>query len=210
MGDTCSGSWSSGWRLEVAGRLLRPRAARRACLLAAWWSLPTLEHLREPPLKPSLVARRRTSSTNIFHRMAEGEMLLHHPYESFDPVVAFVRAGRGRSRRAGHQADAVPHERRQPRRVQALARRGRRRASRSRCIVELMARFDEQSNIQVGASASRQSGAHVIYGIRGYKTHAKICLVVRRGPQGIERYVHMGTGQLQREDRRASTRTSAS
>ena len=60
-------------------------------------------------------------------------------------------------------------------------------------LVELMARFDEQSNIR-WARSLEESGAHVIYGIRGYKTHAKICLVVRRGPQGIERYVHLGTG----------------
>jgi polyphosphate kinase len=60
-------------------------------------------------------------------------------------------------------------------------------------LVELMARFDEQSNIR-WARSLEESGAHVIYGIRGYKTHSKICLVVRRGPHGIERYVHLGTG----------------
>ena len=60
-------------------------------------------------------------------------------------------------------------------------------------LVELMARFDEQSNIR-WARRLEESGAHVIYGIRGYKTHAKICLVVRRGRRGIERFVHLGTG----------------
>jgi polyphosphate kinase len=60
-------------------------------------------------------------------------------------------------------------------------------------LVELMARFDEQSNIR-WARSLEAAGAHVIYGIRGYKTHAKICLVVRRGRQGIRRYVHLGTG----------------
>jgi polyphosphate kinase len=60
-------------------------------------------------------------------------------------------------------------------------------------LVELMARFDEQTNIR-WARSLEEAGAHVIYGIRGYKTHAKICLVVRRGRQGIERYVHLGTG----------------
>jgi polyphosphate kinase len=60
-------------------------------------------------------------------------------------------------------------------------------------LVELLARFDEQSNIR-WARSLEEAGAHVIYGIRGYKTHAKICLVVRRGRRGIERYVHLGTG----------------
>ena len=72
-----------------------------------------------------------------------------------------------------------------------------------------MARFDEQSNIR-WARSLEESGAHVIYGIRGYKTHAKICLVVRRGPHGIERYVHLGTGQLQRQDRAHLHRLSGS
>jgi polyphosphate kinase len=71
-------------------------------------------------------------------------------------------------------------------------------------IVELMARFDEQSNIK-WARSLEQSGAHVIYGIRGYKVHAKICLVVRRGPQGIERYVHMGTGNYNEKTARIYT-----
>jgi polyphosphate kinase len=60
-------------------------------------------------------------------------------------------------------------------------------------LVELMARFDEQSNIR-WARSLEEAGAHVIYGIRGYKTHAKICLIVRRGRSGIRRYVHLGTG----------------
>jgi polyphosphate kinase len=60
-------------------------------------------------------------------------------------------------------------------------------------LVELMARFDEQSNIR-WAKSLEESGAHVIYGVRGYKTHSKICMVVRRTRQGIRRYVHLGTG----------------
>jgi len=71
-------------------------------------------------------------------------------------------------------------------------------------IVELMARFDEQSNIK-WARSLEESGAHVIYGIRGYKVHAKMCLVVRRGPQGIERYVHMGTGNYNERTARLYT-----
>jgi polyphosphate kinase len=70
--------------------------------------------------------------------------------------------------------------------------------------VELMARFDEQSNIR-WARSLEESGAHVIYGIRGFKTHAKICLVVRRGRQGIRRYVHLGTGNYNERTARLYT-----
>ena len=92
--------------------------------------------------------------------------------------------------------------------VRALARAAE-RGKQVTVLVELMARFDEQSNIR-WARSLEEAGAHVIYGIRGYKTHAKVCLVVRRGRQGIERYVHLGTGQLQRDAPRACTPTSAS
>jgi len=71
-------------------------------------------------------------------------------------------------------------------------------------LVELMARFDEQSNIR-WARRLEEAGAHVIYGIRGYKTHAKICLVVRRGRHGIERYVHLGTGNYNERTARLYT-----
>ena len=76
--------------------------------------------------------------------------------------------------------------------MQALARAAE-KGKQVTVLVELMARFDEQSNIR-WARSLEESGAHVVYGIRGYKTHSKICLVVRRGPHGIERYVHLGTG----------------
>ena len=69
-------------------------------------------------------------------------------------------------------------------------------------VVELMARFDEERNIR-WARALEEAGAHVIYGIRGLKVHAKCCLVVRRTPQGIRRYVHLGHGQLQPSHRAA-------
>ena len=71
-------------------------------------------------------------------------------------------------------------------------------------LVELQARFDEQSNIR-WARRLEEAGCHVIYGIRGYKTHAKICLVVRRGPAGIRRYVHLGTGNYNEKTARLYT-----
>ena len=74
-------------------------------------------------------------------------------------------------------------------------------------LVELTARFDEERNIK-WARALEEAGAHVIYGVRGYKTHAKICLIVRRTPRGLRRYVHLGTGNYN-DAPRGSIPTSA-
>jgi polyphosphate kinase len=186
MGDTLLGILVQRLEIEVADVYY----VRGPLDVRALWplvELPMLEQLREPALKPQLPVE----PTNILARVAEGEILLHHPYESFDPVIAFVS-------QAAADPDVLAIKQTLYRTsgdspiVQALSRAAE-AGKQVTVIVELMARFDEQSNIK-WARSLEQSGAHVIYGIRGYKTHAKICLVVRRGPQGIERYVHMGTG----------------
>ena len=200
MGDTLLGILVQRLEIEVPDVYY----VRGPLDVRALWplvELPALEQLREPPFKP-LVPLEPRELTNIFGRVAEGEVLLHHPYESFDPVIAFVS-------QAAADPDVLAIKQTLYRTsgdspvVQALSRAAE-AGKQVTVIVELMARFDEQSNIK-WARSLEQSGAHVIYGIRGYKVHAKICLVVRRGPQGIERYVHMGTGNYNEKTARIYT-----
>jgi polyphosphate kinase len=151
--------------------------------------LPALEDLRDPPLRP--LAVEAATAEEIFSVLDERDLLLHHPYDSFEPVVAFVS-------RAAEDPDVLAIKQTLYRTsgespvVRALARAAE-HGKQVTVVVELTARFDEQSNIR-WARRLEESGAHVIYGVRGYKTHAKICLVVRRGQRGIRRYVHLGTG----------------
>ncbi len=158
--------------------------------LQALVDIPSLEHLREPPLKPLPVLDEH-ERRNIMSVVAEREVLLYHPYDSYEPVLAFLSS-------AASDPDVLAIKQTLYRTsgdspvVQTLARAAE-NGKQVTVVVELMARFDEQSNIR-WAKSLEESGAHVIYGIQGYKTHAKVCLVVRRGRQGIERYVHMGTG----------------
>jgi polyphosphate kinase len=152
--------------------------------------LPSLEDLRDPPLKPVAVLEERELE-QVFDGLDQRDVLLHHPYESFDPVIAFVA-------RAALDPDVLAIKQTLYRTsgdspvVQALSRAAE-SGKQVTVLVELMARFDEQSNIR-WARSLEEAGAHVIYGVRGFKTHSKICLVVRRSRQGIRRYVHLGTG----------------
>jgi polyphosphate kinase len=151
--------------------------------------LPALEDLRDSPLKPQTTAT--VAGEALFALLDERDVVLHHPYDSFDPVVAFVSS-------AADDPDVLAIKQTLYRTsgdspvVQALERAAE-NGKQVTVLVELLARFDEQSNIR-WARALEESGCHVIYGIRGYKTHSKICLVVRRGRRGIQRYVHLGTG----------------
>src|SRR3989442_9099714 len=127
----------------------------------------------------------------MFALLDERDLLLHHPYESFDPVASFVSS-------AADDPDVLAIKQTLYRTsgdspiVKALAGAAE-NGKQVTVVVELMARFDEQSNIR-WAKRLEESGAHVIYGIQGYKPHARVCLVARRGRQGIERYVHLGPG----------------
>ncbi len=130
-------------------------------------------------------------SESIFTTMKSRDVLLHHPYEAFEPVLRLLTE-------AAEDRDVVAIKQtlyrtsRNSPVVKALMRAAE-NGKNVTVIVELKARFDEARNIE-WAKQLEYSGVQVIYGVRGLKTHAKACIVVRREPQGFQRYVHFGTG----------------
>jgi len=144
-------------------------------------------------------------SENIFDEISKNDILLHHPFESFEPVVRLVE-------QAADDPDVLAIKQTLYRTsgdskiVSALVRAAEKGKSVS-VIIELKARFDEARNI-VGAKELQQAGAHVIYGVKSLKTHAKSLIIIRREPQGIQRYMHFGTGNYNEATARLYTDVS--
>jgi polyphosphate kinase len=172
--------------------------------LHALWGivdLPGFESLRDPGMKPVPVLGERAAG-RIFDALDKGDILVHHPYDGFEPVLALVEqaaddpdvlAIKQTLYRAGADSPVV-----------AALMRAADRGKQVTAVVELMARFDEEHNLR-WARALEEAGAHVIYGIRGLKVHAKCCLVVRRTALGLRRYVHVGTGNYNHRTARLYT-----
>ena len=148
-------------------------------------------HLRYESHTPVLPKALKNKSDSIFGVMQKQDILLHHPYESFAPVISLLReaardpqvlAIKQTLYRSGADSEIV----------QVLAEAAR-NGKEVTAVIELRARFDEESNIAV-ANVLQEAGAVVVYGIVGYKTHAKMILVVRRENNKLVCYVHLGTG----------------
>ena len=139
-----------------------------------------------PDLPPRLI-----KTTNIFDTLHNGDILLHHPFQSFAPVIDFLKQAaidpdvlsiKQTLYRTGDDSAVVKA-------LKDAARNGKEVT----VVIELRARFDEEANIEL-ASDLQEAGAHVVYGVVGYKTHAKMIMVVRREGRSLRRYVHLGTG----------------
>ncbi|MBX3221936.1 MAG: polyphosphate kinase 1 [Labilithrix sp.] len=158
--------------------------------LMGWVPREERRDLRDDPYSPLVVPPLRDAE-DIFAVIREGDVLLHHPYESFDTIVDLVT-------RAAEDPDVLAIKQTLYRAggdspiVKALARAAE-TGKQVTAIVELKARFDEESNIQ-WARTLEQSGVHVVYGLLGLKTHAKCLLIIRRERGGLRRYVHLATG----------------
>jgi polyphosphate kinase len=159
-------------------------------VLTALWKLEGFRDLREPPFEPQLPAV-LANRKNIFAAIRDQDILVHHPYESFGSVVQFIEQASDDPQVLAikmtlyRTADANPI-------ITALARAAE-NGKQVTALVELQARLDEENNIDK-ARMLQKAGVHVVYGIVGLKTHCKAALVVRREHDGIQRYVHLGTG----------------
>ncbi len=157
--------------------------------------------IRYPVFTPS-VPDNLGPQTSLFETITNSDLLLHHPFQSFAPVVDFLRQAASDPNvlvikqtlyRTGSESVMVQH-------LAAAARSGKEVT----VIIELMARFDEENNLST-AQTLQTAGAHVVYGMVGKKTHAKMLMVVRREGRKLRRYVHLGTGNYHQANTRIYT-----
>ena len=169
--------------------------------LAAIPDLVDRPDLKFPPLVPVAPARFRDGG-DVFEAIRRGDVLLHHPFESFSPVLEFLKQAandpqvlsiRQTLYRTGSESAVVQA-------LVAAASKGKDVL----VVIELRARFDEEANIEL-ANDLQEAGAHVVYGVVGHKTHAKMSMVIRREGRSLKRYVHLSTGNYHEQTARLYT-----
>jgi len=169
--------------------------------LMALYDLVDRTELKYPSFTPSIPERLK-SGADIFTTLRAGDVLLEHPFQGFGPVMDFIKqaaadplvlAIKQTLYRAGSDSAIVG----------ALADAAQ-AGKDVTVIIELRARFDEEANIEL-ANKLQEAGAHVMYGVFGYKTHAKLVMVVRRDDKGLRRYCHLGTGNYHAKTARLYT-----
>jgi polyphosphate kinase len=170
-------------------------------VLAGLGDVPGFEDLRDPPLVPAAILS-GAAHPDLFSMIDERDVLLHHPYDAYDPVIALLEQAAADPDVLAIKQTLYRASAGSP--MIASLQRAAEASKQVTVLVELTARFDEERNIR-WARALEAAGAHVIYGVRGYKTHAKICLIVRRTASGLRRYVHVGTGNYNERTARLYT-----
>jgi polyphosphate kinase len=146
--------------------------------------------LKYPPFQPG-IPKTLVKRADIFSNIRKQDILLHHPYQSFSPVITLLQEAADDPHvvaikmtvyRTGSNSVLMEH-------LLRAAQKGKEVT----VVVELMARFDEEANLSI-ASRLEEVGVHVVYGVVGFKTHAKMLMILRREDQGYRRYIHLGTG----------------
>ncbi|MGI6687340.1 MAG: polyphosphate kinase 1 [Christensenellales bacterium] len=153
-------------------------------------SLPGFDHLRYTPFTPR-VRPRLLARESIFRTIRGGDLFFHHPYDSFDPVIRLVAEAASDPNVLAIKQTLYRVSSNSPM-IEALARAAQ-NGKQVTVLIEVRARFDEEHNI-AWSKALEKAGCHVLYGVPRWKTHSKVTLIIRREPDGLRYYVHVGTG----------------
>ena len=165
-------------------------------------SLPGYPHLSDEPMPP-LDSPFCPASKSMFENIREhGSFLIHHPYESFDPVLRLLEEAAEDPRVLAIKQTLYRVSRNSP--VVAALVKAARNGKQVSVLFEIKARFDEENNIRASRELA-DAGAHVVYGIAGLKVHCKALLIVRRESAGIRRYLHLSTGNYNQNTARQYT-----
>ncbi|MGN0131152.1 MAG: RNA degradosome polyphosphate kinase [Lachnospiraceae bacterium] len=159
-------------------------------VLMKLYGVDGFDHLKEEPYVPQPVPE-LPADCDIFEEIRKRDILLHHPYQTFTPVVDFIKKASKDPQVLAIKQTLYRVSGNSP--IIAALAQAAENGKQVSVLVELKARFDEENNI-VWAKMLEKAGCHVIYGLLGLKTHSKITLVVRKEEDGIRRYVHLGTG----------------